>query len=202
MDQATPPAYPPPFEAFHKIPRMRAAMVTVTEKLDGTNAQIYVPEDPSLPLLAGSRNRWLSADGAKGSDNFGFAAWVAAHAGELRTLGAGRHYGEWYGAGIQRRYGLEVKRFALFNLRRWWGERKALLPACVELVPLLYQGTWDTTKIAAVIEQLRIGGSAAVPGWMKPEGVVVEYGSNRSKFTFNGDGAKGPERQDTGAGEG
>lgn len=187
-------SWPPAFEPFPKIPRLRAAVVTVTEKLDGTNAQVLVPEDPALPIIAGSRSRWLTP--GKHTDNFGFAAWVAAHELELRTLGAGRHYGEWYGAGIQRGYGLDHKRLALFNVRRWWGERRAQLPACVGVVPLLYQGAFDTVAIMRAIDALRDGGSVAVPGFTRPEGIVLEYGANRSKLTFDGDGAKGAERQD------
>jgi hypothetical protein len=85
----------------------------VTEKLDGTNAQVHITDDGRI--FAGSRNRWITPD----ADNFGFARWVAEHEEELRALGPGSHYGEWWGSGIQRRYGLDEKRFSLFNVGRW-----------------------------------------------------------------------------------
>src|SRR4051812_13145823 len=106
------------FEEWPKIPRYRANVV-ITEKIDGTNAQVTwfpitsgedldaVKADPyclaiypgaekgdyPLALYAGSRTRWLTTD-SKG-DNFGFAKWVQEHSGELASLGEGRHFGEW-----------------------------------------------------------------------------------------------------------
>lgn len=108
----------PAFEAFPSISRLSRSF-TVTEKIDGTNAQVHVSEDGTV--CAGSRSRWITPE----ADNFGFAAWVKAHEDELRNgLGVGSHFGEWWGAGIQRRYGLAEKRFSLFNVARW-GESRA-----------------------------------------------------------------------------
>ena len=91
----------PPFEAFTKIPRLYRDVV-VTEKIDGTNAQIYITSDGRV--LAGSRNRWLTI----ADDNYGFARWVQAHEEELRVgLGIGRHFGEWWGSGIVNWYGCD-----------------------------------------------------------------------------------------------
>lgn len=150
------------FLPFPKMPRLRREVI-VTEKIDGTNAQVFVGEDGSV--RAGSRSRWLTL----ADDNFGFARWVNDHADELRELGPGRHFGEWWGAGIQRRYGLAEKRFSLFNAARWASER----PACCHVVPLLYQGPFDTDAIEGCLGRLRNEGSLAAPGFMKPEGVVV-----------------------------
>jgi hypothetical protein len=85
-------------------------------------AQIYA-------ISAGSRNRWL---GIGKADNFGFAGWVKDNAAALVALfGPGRVFGEWWGAGIQRRYGLTAKRFSPFNVSRY-GEVTAYLdPRCV-----------------------------------------------------------------------
>src|SRR5687767_1693749 len=85
----------PLFTPFPSISRLSRDIV-VTEKLDGTNAQIHITQDGRV--LAGSRNRWITPE----ADNFGFARWVAAHEDELRALGPGSHYGEWWGQGIQR----------------------------------------------------------------------------------------------------
>ena len=123
------------FVEFPKLARLSRECV-ITEKIDGTNAQIWITEteahivgaEPvavfgSFNIYAGSRTKWLRVgrDGVKGEDNFGFAAWVHANAHELRHLGEGRHFGEWWGSGIQRGYGLQKgeKRFSLFNVARW-----------------------------------------------------------------------------------
>jgi hypothetical protein len=86
------------FTEFPKMARLTREVI-VTEKIDGTNAQIFIGEDGTI--MAGSRTRWITPQ----DDNFGFAGWVDAHRDELLTLGPGRHFGEWWGAGIQRRYG-------------------------------------------------------------------------------------------------
>ena len=108
-----------------------------------------------------------------GADNFGFAAWVEQHAEELRTLGPGRHYGEWWGSGIQRGYGLPKgeKRFSLFNTAKW--SDAAVRPACCHVVPVLYTGIFSTGAIDVCLQRLKDEGSRVAPGFMKPEGVVI-----------------------------
>jgi hypothetical protein len=152
------------FVPFPKIARLSREII-VTEKIDGTNSQIFIDEDGSM--FVGSRNRWITL----ADDNFGFARWAAEHEEELRQLGPGRHFGEWWGSGIQRRYGLTGadKRFSLFNVARWSDER----PACCHVVPTLYRGEFSQAAIDAAIEDLRQNGSHAAPGFMKPEGVIV-----------------------------
>lgn len=159
------------FEGFPKIPRLRREIV-ITEKIDGTNAQVFVGEDGTV--LAGSRSRWITPE----NDNFGFARWVAEHADGLRDLGPGRHFGEWWGAGIQRRYGLTEKRFSLFNVARWGEER----PACCHVVPTLYQGPFSFEAVDDALARLREEGSAASPGFMSPEGVIVYATAARQLF--------------------
>jgi hypothetical protein len=150
------------FQEFPKMPRLSREII-VTEKIDGTNAQVFVGEDGTI--MAGSRSRWITP----ADDNFGFAAWVAEHADELRELGPGRHFGEWWGQGIQRKYNQDRKRFSLFNVSRWADER----PACCDVVPVMFRGTFDTIDIERCLELLRTQGSYAAPGFMKPEGIVV-----------------------------
>ena len=72
------------FIEFPKIFRLSREII-VTEKIDGTNAQVFVDED-ACSVRAGSRNRWITPE----TDNFGFAAWVRDHGEELRGLGPGR----------------------------------------------------------------------------------------------------------------
>lgn len=156
------------FEAFRKIARLNRDIV-VTEKIDGTNAQVFISDDVVNPtILFGSRTRWLDEK----NDNHGFYAWANAHRDDLLKLGPGRHYGEWWGQGIQRKYGLTEKRFSLFNTGKWNTEN---LPAAVGVVPVLYEGPFLTGVVAAMVELLRRDGSTAAPGFMNPEGVVVYH---------------------------
>jgi hypothetical protein len=161
----------PAFVEFPKIARLSRETI-VTEKIDGTNAQVHITEDGRI--YAGSRSRWLTPE----DDNHGFAAWVHAHTPDLLALGPGSHFGEWWGAGIRRGYGLREKRFSLFNVDRWNVNR----PACCEVVPVLYRGDFDTAQVQLALENLRIGGSRAAPGFMNPEGVVVFHLAGRVGF--------------------
>lgn len=162
------------FEAFPKIPRLSDSGAVVTEKLDGTNAQVHITE--AGEVLAASRTRYVTPE----SDNFGFAAWVKANESELRRLGPGRHYGEWWGAGIQRRYDLTEKRFSLFNTARWYDP--AVRPVCCHVVPILYAGPFESSKIDQILEELAQTGSIAAPQFMNPEGVVVWHPGSRQLF--------------------
>ena len=127
------------FKEFPKIPRLRRN-ITVTEKIDGTNACVrVVPVDDLrdadhgpvavvgsggdlLAIYAQSRTRLITPE----DDNFGFAAWVHENAEKLAViLGPGDHYGEWWGSKIQRTYGRTGangradRTFSLFNAGRW-----------------------------------------------------------------------------------
>jgi hypothetical protein len=175
----------PEFETFSKIPRLSRDMI-VTEKIDGTNAQIYVTDDGRV--IAGSRTRWIYP--GKNTDNAGFAAWCAEHESELLALGPGRHFGEWWGSGIQRGYGLSEKRFSLFNVSRWHSEFNDTGNGgtrCIELpllhvVPVLYRGEFNTTTVTMLLDQLDIMGSEAAPGFARPEGVVVYHAASGALF--------------------
>lgn len=176
---------PNEFVDWPKMPRLSRECI-VTEKIDGTNAQVLVTADGRV--VAGSRTKYITPE----NDNAGFAKWVKAHEEELRSgLGVGRHFGEWWGQGIQRNYGLKEKRFSLFNTHRW-GEVR---PACCGVVPVLYKGMFDTVKIDEVLAKLGLEGSVAAPGFMKPEGIIIFHvaGSLGFKKTLDGDAAKGPQ---------
>jgi len=180
------------FEGFASIPRLKRQCV-ITEKIDGTNAQVYVAD--TGVVLAGSRNRWLGTE--KADDAFGFGRWVREHEEELRALGPGRHFGEWWGAGIQRKYGLSEKRFSLFNVARWADDRdreKFPLdrPACCHVVPVLRVCDFTVGNVDAELGLLALEGSRAAPGFMNPEGVVVFHvaSGHLYKATLGGDGHK------------
>lgn len=162
----------PEFKAFPKIARLNREVI-VTEKIDGTNAQIHIDEDERV-VIAGSRSQWITPD----SDNFGFARWVEENRDELKRLGPGSHFGEWWGAGIQRRYGLSEKRFSLFNVSRWSEVR----PACCGVVPVLWRGNFEDMRLGEILDDLHARGSRAAPGFMKPEGVVIFHVASGQLF--------------------
>ena len=164
-----------PFVGFPKLARLHRA-ITITEKIDGTNACVVITEDDEIH--AQSRNRIITPD----SDNHGFARWVHENQDDLYALGVGHHFGEWYGAGIQRRYGLDHKRFALFNTGRW-GDPE-VRPACCHVVPVLCESTADrlNAEVHTALSMLRDAGSAAAPGFMNPEGIVIYHHAARISF--------------------
>lgn len=175
------------FEEFQKIPRLKRNCV-ITEKIDGTNAQIHITDEGEM--LVGSRTRYITVK----DDNYGFAKWAEANKEELLKLGPGRHYGEWWGSGCQRGYGLSngEKRFSLFNVGRWTPEE---LPACVGLVPKLYEGPFDSDTVDRLVEDLRRYGSKAAPGFMKPEGIIVYHAAARSLFKVTLEKDEAPKGQ-------
>jgi len=168
------------FTEFQKIPRLSRDMV-ITEKIDGTNSCICITEDGEF--LTGSRHKWITPE----NDNYGFSQWAHEHKEELMKLGTGTHYGEWWGSGIQRGYGLKEKRFSLFNTSRW-GDT-LIRPVCCSVVPVLYTGLFDTNTILEVMKQLLEHGSYAAEGFMDPEGIVIFHvaGNHLYKKTFKND---------------
>ncbi len=188
------------FEKFPKIGRLKKGMV-VTEKIDGTNAQInliteeeaakdldsiemfYTRVSPELWMACGSRNRYITPV----DDNYGFARWAWNNHEQLVHLGPGRHFGEWWGSGIQRGYSMDKKVFSLFNTSRWLGNPD--LPECCNVVPLLYSGPFSTEGIDKVLSDLRESGSVVAPGFKDPEGIVVFHQATRTlaKVTLKND---------------
>ena len=230
----------PEFVKFPKIGRWSNAKIAITEKIDGTNGvvaisvEVFDPSDPtilfkapspiptaitegdgptrdaSIVVRAGSRERWLTL--GKSGDNYGFAAWVCANAEALLRLGEGMHYGEWWGSGIQRKYGLTDgdKRFSLFNVGRWIetdngviydkgdqtpGKLPIIVPG-LHVVPTLYYGPHRSQSGQCMIEEtarrLQFSGSVAAPGWdgpdkSGPEGIMVYFETLKtySKLPFD-----------------
>lgn len=150
------------FKEFPKIARLSREII-ITEKIDGTNAQIVIGEDGSF--RCGSRNKWITPI----DDNYGFAAWAHTNRDELMKLGPGQHFGEWFGHKIQRGYDRKEKAFALFNSTRWVAER----PMCCEVVPELYRGPFSETAIIHSLAELKELGSKVTPGFMRPEGIII-----------------------------
>jgi len=176
------------FPKYRPIPRF-CREIRITEKIDGTNGLIFIEDNPlhGRTLACGSRNRWLRPGK---DDNYGFASWVDYNVQDLMRLGPGYHYGEWYGSGIQRGYGLHEKRFMLF-------QTPEVKPDCCEVATVLYEGEprglWAPT-IETALYRLEHGGSNHVPGFMNPEGIVIQWakatGRPQFKITLDGDGHK------------
>ncbi len=164
-----------------------------SRQFDGTFA-IASWTDPetgeAMPVVvyAQSRSRLIYP----GMDNHGFARWVWENKQALvDVLGPGLHFGEWWGSGIQRGYGLPKgeKRFSLFNTKRWgWMNDPtvcgpfALMPAGLGCVPVLYQGENSTLAVRICLSQLEEFGSVAAPGFKPAEGVVIFHNAGRVMF--------------------
>lgn len=192
------------FAPWPKIPRLNRGIV-ISEKINGTNACVRIRSNAGIEVMdehvvaitdehvlyAQSRKRFVQPGKP---DNMGFAGWVAENAITLaECLGEGDHYGEWWGAGIQKNpYGLEGKRFSLFNTSRWgwlhtdapeldldadqWTTGNRLFSASVDVVPTLYKGPWTTPQGFAPdlwIEHLKRCGSHAFVPSDYAEGIVI-----------------------------
>jgi hypothetical protein len=209
------------FTPMPKIARWSREVI-ITEKIDGTNASIYIAKEEPVGSIerilsdnppfdkriavahigqpdtgftghiwAGSRTRWITPGK---EDNYGFAAWVKANADELIKLGPGFHFGEWWGAGIQRAYGMKngEKHFSLFDTR--WHEREHK-PNCASVVPVIFKGgvdgipTQGWSAVTIAMRYLQEAGSLAAPGFMRPEGIVIWHSTARIflKKTFEKD---------------
>jgi hypothetical protein len=172
------------FKSYDKIEQIGKLHMFITQKLHGTNAQIYIEQmvnlqdEPIMFVAAGSRSRWLTPE----DDNYGFAKFVHDNRDEIAAkLGPGRHFGEWCGPGINAGEGLSEKKLFLFN---WHKFKDKELPDKIETVPVLYSGKFSFDAINETMEHLKVHGSRIVKGYMKPEGIVIQVGGQRYKRVF------------------
>lgn len=197
------------FKVWPKIPRLFREIV-ISEKIDGTNSAVIIQEtegDPGPEVLsmvqrdgkyyevaAQSRNRLIFP--GKTTDNYGFAGFVQKNAEELFTLlGPGRHYGEWWGKGIQKRYQNAhptIRGFALFNTEKYkdlhvWLPMDGGIEVLIEPVHVMYQGPYSEQAIRDTLEQLKKYGS-----WTSPsdsaEGIVIFHTQSRQTYKVTLDG--------------
>lgn len=220
------------FVAWPKTPRLHKDIV-VTEKVDGTNAAIIIesipnprpdldieprtrislygdekyepaqlagPDHQLILVGAQSRKRLITPE----VDNAGFAKWVFENAAELvEILGVGRHYGEWWGSGIQRGYGQAkgVKRFSLFDVSRYSGPLAGsrhenpvnglVARGLLDTVPVLYRGEFSEAHIEDAMQLLDDQGSQIqyAPGFKPAEGVVIFHEAAQQLFKWPFDSA-------------
>ena len=201
--------------------------VTITEKLDGTNAcvifeRVNTPDladligkemESLLPnralrvfnddgiqyaVYAQSRNRLITPS----SDNAGFAKWVEQNYQQIfYVLGEGRHYGEWWGQGIGRKYDMTEKVFSIFNTASWYKLDKAegsrstrarLTDINIDVVPVLFQGMFSEEIIREYANQLRLCGSEATSRYTgerfsNPEGICIYHKGADTVFKYTFD---------------
>jgi len=179
-----------------KTPRLTTPFV-ITEKIDGTNSCVAIsrlgdrdglsaadldfPEHHGVTVVfthgacfavrAASRTRWI-APGPR--DNFSFAEWVHENAEALTVLGVGRHYGEWFGRGIQRGYGMTERCWALFD-EKWRGALPYGLPPNVGVVPRVATAAGHelSRRVAWALDHLDKEGSYVGAPGTRAEGVIV-----------------------------
>lgn len=192
------------FKAWGKTPRLFRDIV-ITEKIDGTNSAVIIQEsfgeheDPDSVLKyvwrdgvryeigAQSRNRLIFP--GKTTDNYGFADWVQKNAEKLfDILGPGRHFGEWWGQGIARKYDMSHKMFSLFNTSKGVME-EGLDGGVIGTVPVLHEGIFDEEVIDDALCGLAAYGSHAAPGFTNPEGICVYHTQSKQvyKVTLDND---------------
>lgn len=190
---------PAVFEPMWKIPRLNKKVI-ITEKIDGTSAQIAIQHVPFQQITNGEHNECgpimpleenvlavkvlesgdhlLLRAGSKNrfltiaKDNFNFAQWVLDNAQELFELGEGIHRGEWWGRGIGRNYGLTDRRFSLFNVSRWAAQND-------EFRPPLDIGQGYAPKCCHVVPMLGVG--EGLDGACAGLQLLVENGSQAAR---------------------
>ncbi len=177
----------PEFKSWGKIPRDNPFVVTITEKMDGTNACIII-EDGVITGVQ-SRKRMITPE----RDNYGFAQWVEDNTEDLLGLGDGYHYGEWAGLGINKNpHDLEGKEFFLFNTFKW-NPKNLHRPKCCSVVPILFEGVMTNATIDILLHNLAWNGSGT---GSKPEGIIVFYHTFKSYTKHTIISPKGKWRDD------
>ncbi len=177
------------FLPYPKIERIGKMFMHITQKIHGTNAQVFIYKDKEtdkVELLCGSRTRWITPE----DDNYGFAKFVHENKQEfIDKLGLGQHFGEWAGYGINSGEGLEKERiFVLFDFWKYPPEKE--LPKGCVVVPVLYSGQVDFNKINEIAEDLKLNGSKLSKGFMRPEGIVINISGVRYKKVFEAEESK------------
>ena len=177
-----------PDEDFHAFPEVEHICKThmrITQKVHGSNCQIYIyEEDGTKKLKVGTKNRWLSLD----DDNYGVCKFVHDNAEFFLQFSLGHHYGEWAGKGINSGEGMKERMLFLFsNPARYEG---ITFHPNVTFVPEMYNGVLDQSQIEYWMTFLKANGSFIVPGFMNVEGIIAEINGKRYKKVFKKEESK------------
>ena len=187
----------PEYPSFASIERLENLYCHITEKIDGTNGLIEI----SRFVCFGSRNRYINTQ----DDNSGFATFFSKYQKELEDIFIAIDnekqgcieaplliYGEWFGKGIQRGYNLEAKFFMPFSEYFATKMIDAGIPH-IEMPVTLYSGKFSIEALDGCMNKLKDEGSQVIPGYNRPEGVVIYFPTYnfRLKETFEGPKWKG-----------
>lgn len=181
------------YPSFPSIERLENLYCHITEKVDGTNGLIKI----SRYVCFGSRNRYITPE----DDNNGFAKFFSKYQKELFSVfntidkeyppngidAPLNIYGEWFGKGIQRGYGLAEKHFMPFSEFLATKLIDAGVPN-IKMPVTLYSGKFSIATLDGCMNKLKDEGSQVIPGYNRPEGVVIYFPTYnfRLKETFEG----------------
>lgn len=190
------------FTPWAKTPRLFRDCI-ITEKIDGTNSAVKFVK--SINVLPGMENLVQAREGetlkftgndvpmlqrgddwyamyvqsrkrliTPKEDNYGFARWCYDNAETLLDdLGEGTHFGEYWGRGIQKRYTIDHKRFSLFRAGMY--KDVTFSTPNLDVVPIVYEGPFDTEVIRDLVSWLKVSGSMVDPKCDRPEGLIVYH---------------------------
>lgn len=183
------------YNSFPSIERLENIYCVISEKIDGTNGLIEINE---TNVRFGSRNRYISFS----DDNAGFANFFRHYEARFEDVAKDiitkepessdesyplRIYGEWFGCGIQRGYGLKDKFFMPFSF--FYGEKLIEYQVPNVITPnIMYTGKFSMEVVNTCMQQLKLNGSGVVKDYKQPEGIVIFFPKYnfRLKETFNG----------------
>ena len=185
------------YPSFPSIERLENLYCHITEKVDGTNGliEIGIQTDLLLTVNFGSQNRYISSH----DDNMGFVNFFEQHTGDIFNIydmikeekgdiTLPLHiYGEWFGKGIQRGYGLADKHFMPFSEFLATKLIDAGVPN-IKMPVTLHSGKFSIATLDGCMNKLKDEGSQVIPGYNRPEGVVIYFPTYnfRLKETFEG----------------
>ena len=198
------------YASFPSIERLENIYCVISEKVDGTNSLIEinevfpVGEPKEIQVRFGSRNRYITFN----NDNAGFANFFRHYEARFKDVAADiilkelevsgetltecqeqyplRIYGEWFGSGIQRGYGLKDKFFMPFST--FYAEKLIEYQVPNIIKPnIMYTGKFSQ-EIADICMQTLTNGSLVIPEFKRPEGIVIHFPKYnlRLKQTFEG----------------
>ena len=199
------------YASFPSIERLENIYCVISEKVDGTNGLIEinevfpVGEPKEIQIRFGSRNRYITFN----NDNADFANFFRHYEARFKDVAADiilkelevsgetltecqeqyplRIYGEWFGSGIQRGYGLKDKFFMPFST--FYAEKliEYQVPNIVK-PNIMYTGKFNKLTADMCMNTLAIHGSGIIKDYKRPEGIVIHFPKYnfRLKQTFEG----------------